>query len=79
MNEASSEARKATAPAMSRGVPMRQRALASAMARLSSALKQESMSVSTEPGATAFTLIPEGPSSFESPFTKAMMPPLVAE
>lgn len=58
---------------------MRQSAEFSAIAALSSAVKQESMSVSTAPGATAFTRMPEGPSSLARPLTKAMIAPLVAE
>ena len=58
---------------------VRQSAEFSAIAALSSAEKQESMSVSTAPGATAFTRMPEGPSSLARPLTKAMIAPLVAE
>ena len=46
---------------------------------LADAVEQESMSVSTAPGATAFTRMPEGPSSLARPLTKAMIAPLVAE
>ena len=58
---------------------MRPRAEFSAIAALSSAVKQESMSVSMAPGATAFTRMPEGPSSLASPLTKDMTAPFVAE
>jgi len=78
MYEARSEARNATVSATSSGLPMRPSAVLFKMFSTSPFFIPATISVSMSPGATAFTLIPIGPSSRASALVKLMAAPLLA-
>ena len=65
--------------ATSSGVPRRSTGVSSARAALSSAVKLAIMSVSITPGATQFTVMPEGPSSLASALVRPITPAFAAE
>jgi hypothetical protein len=78
IQRASSEARKATASAMSAGWPIRPSAVAPAVAAWTSGSRRKGvMSVSVGPGATAFTVIPRAPRALASAWLITLMAPFV--
>src|SRR5690606_31388168 len=77
--EDSGNARKYTSDAISSVEPNRPSGISCASASFSAGSKLLIISVSTTPGATAFTVTPDGASSFASAFVKALIPPLVVE
>src|SRR5690606_38080329 len=72
--DASSEARKQTAAAMSSGVPSRPSGMRSAQAACAPSARPRVMSVSIMPGATAFTVMPREATSRASAFVNPMSP-----
>mmetsp|Transcript_1647 Transcript_1647/g.4802 ORF Transcript_1647/g.4802 Transcript_1647/m.4802 type:complete len:221 (+) Transcript_1647:272-934(+) len=70
--DASSDARNATAAAMSNGVPSRPSSVASSFARLASGVpvSAEAKLVGTNPGATQFTRMPSPPNSCANAFVR---------
>jgi hypothetical protein len=80
MFSAQCEHRKTMGPAMSSGVATRPTGIVLRIASRSALLEKTSfvMSVSTQPGATQFTLMPDGASSLESDFVNAICPPFDA-
>lgn len=79
MKDAFSEARKKIASAISWGEAMRPSGVSSQRAPRSSSLRLASISVLVAPGATQFTRIPTGPSSFAKDFVNPIIAALEAE
>src|ERR1043166_4422501 len=78
MNEASGEARKATAAATSSGLPKRPIGVICRTTSSEAAGTSAVMSVSMKPGATALTVAPFLANSRASVLVRAMRPPLAA-
>ena len=79
MYSASGEARNATTPATSPGVPTRDRGICSTILFRTSSEIEAVMSVVMNPGAIALTQMFRGPSSRASDFVNPMIPDLEAE
>ena len=79
IKEAPSPARKSAAAATSEGSPLRRRALSSARSASSSGGNALFISVSITPGAMAFTVIPEGPSSLARALVIPIRPAFAVE
>ncbi len=73
-----SDPRKYMASATSSGVPVRKRGVLDANSSREDGSMHSVIFVSIKPGATALTLILEGPSSFASAFVRPMTPALAA-
>ena len=78
MKPASSLARKATARAISSGLPSRPTGMPDMMDFMASAGTAATMSVSNYPGATAFTVMPLGASSRASALVNPRIPAFAA-
>ena len=79
IKEDASVERKYTVSATSAGVPPRIKGVSSKKASLSSSESAEFIFVSIKPGATALTLMPEGPHSFASALVYPITPAFAAE
>ena len=73
------DARKVTTPAISEGVPFLHSGVSSAKLDRVSSPKDVVISVVITPGATQFTLIFDGPTSWASAFVKPIRPAFEAE
>ena len=79
MNEAFSDAKNNTAFATSEGVPSLHKGVSSQSSANTSCERAEFISVEITPGSIAFTVIPEGPSSFAKDLVMPINPALVVE
>ena len=79
IKQALSPAKKATTSATSSTLPTRPSGVSSQIACTSSRVRFLFILVSISPGATQFTRIPEGHTSFASAFAKVICAPLQAE
>ena len=75
----SSEARKYASDATSCGVPIRIKGVSSIIDAITSSVSDAFISVRITPGAIAYTVIPEGPTSLASALVKPRSAALVVE